>query len=270
MSKFAENYTVDELICSTIAEMLRDKEVVFTGVSSPVQIVSIYLAKATHAPNLTHLTIMGAVDPEPRLPPISSADPHLLEGALGAITLSDVFCLGYKERVDVGLFGAVQIDKRGNINNSVIGQYDKPKVRLPGGAGSGLMLKIFKRSIIFRSPHDKRAFVEELPFVTACGWTEESGLKPREKDAFGFRRIGGPHKIVTNLAVLGFDDQTRNMTLESVHPGVDINQVVENTGFELLIPQNTPTTPPPTHLQVKLLREKIDPNETRKLPFREK
>lgn len=270
MSKYAEDYSIDELVCSTIAGMLRDGEIVFTGVSSPVQIASVYLAKATNAPNLTHLTIMGAVDPEPRSPPVSSADPRLLEGALGAITLSDVFCLGYKGRVDVGLFGAVQIDKRGNINNSVIGQYDKPKVRLPGGAGSGLMLKIFKRSIIFRPTHDKRAFVEKLPFVTACGWTEESGLRPGGKDSFGFPRIGGPEKVVTNLCVLGFDDRTRDMTLVSVHPGVDQKDVIENTGFELLLPENIQTTPPPTQLQVKLLRQKIDPNDTRKLPFREK
>jgi glutaconate CoA-transferase subunit B len=131
------------------------------------------------------------------------------------------------------------------------------------------MLKIFKRSIIFRSTHDKRAFVEKLPFVTACGWTEESGLKPGAKDAFGFRRIGGPDKIVTNLAVLGFDDHTRNMTLESVHPGVDVRQVIENTGFELLIPEKVPTTTPPTQLQIKLLRQEIDPYDMRKLPFRE-
>ena len=269
MSGTAEDYTIDELICGTIANMLKDGETVFTGVSSPVQIVSIYLAKATNAPNLTHLTIMGAVDPEPNSPPVSSADPHLLEEALGAITLSDVFCLGYKGKVDVGLFGAVQIDKHGNTNNSVIGQYDKPKVRLPGGAGSGVMLKIFKRSIIFRSTHDKRAFVEDLPFVTACGWTEESGLRPGSKDAFGFTRIGGPDKIITNLAVLGFDNQTRKVMLESVHPGVDVSQVIENTGFELLISAETPTTPPPTQLQVKLLRHKIDPYDMRKLPFRE-
>jgi len=270
MSDSAERYTIDELVCSSIARMLKDGEVVFTGVSSPVQITSIYLAKATHAPNLTHLTIMGAIDPEPKSPPVSSADPHLLEGSLGAITLSDVFCLGYKKRVDVGLFGAVQIDKHGNLNNSIIGQYDKPKVRLPGGAGSGLMLKIFKRSIIFRPTHDKRAFVEKLPFITACGWTKESGLRPGDKDRFGYPRVGGPDRIVTNLAVLGFDDQTRNMKLESIHPGVDVEQVVENTGFDLLIPDNVPTTTPPTEVEVKLLREKIDPIGVRRLPFQEK
>jgi glutaconate CoA-transferase subunit B len=270
MIQYAKDYTIDELVCSTTARMLRDKEIVFTGVSSPVQIVSIYLAKATHAPNLTHLTIMGAIDPTPKLPPISSADPHLLDGALGGITLSDVFSLGYKGKVGVGLFGAVQIDQHGNLNNSVIGQYDRPKVRLPGGAGSGLMLKIFKRSIIFRSTHDKRAFVDKLPFVTACGWTEESGLKPNEKDAFGFTRAGGPDKIVTNLAVLGFDDLTRRMKIESLHPGVEVGSVVENTGFELIIPENVPETSPPTQIEVKLLREKIDPKEIRKLPFKEK
>nr|MDO8133391.1 CoA-transferase [Candidatus Njordarchaeum guaymaensis] len=267
---YAHDYTIDELVCSTIAGMLRDKEVVFTGVSSPVQIASIYLAKSTHAPNLTHLTIMGAVDPEPRSPPISSADPHLLDGAVSAITLSDVFCLGYKRRVDVGLFGAVQIDKYGNLNNSVIGEYTKPKVRLPGGAGSGLMLKIFKRSIIFRSTHDKRSFVEKIPFITAPGWTKEGGLRPGEEDGFGYTRIGGPDRVVTNLAVLGFDDNTRNMKLVSIHPGVSVNQVVENTGFELIIPRNVPTTTPPTQTQVKLLRETIDPNEIRKIPFQEK
>jgi glutaconate CoA-transferase subunit B len=270
MSYISEDYTVDELICSTIARMLKDGEIVFTGVSSPVQIVSIYLAKATHAPNLTHLAIMGAIDPAPRLPPISSADPHLLEGALGGITLSDVFCLGYKQKVDVGLFGAVQIDQYGNLNNSVIGQYDRPKVRLPGGAGSGLMLKIFKRSIIFRTTHDRRAFVDKLPFITACGWTRESGLRPGDKDSFGFTRAGGPDKIITNLAVLGFDEQTRRMRIDSLHPGVEAERVAENTGFELVIPKDVPQTPPPTVVEVKLLRERIDPKETRKLPFKEK
>nr|MDO8098283.1 CoA-transferase [Candidatus Njordarchaeota archaeon] len=270
MGKYAEDYTIDELVCSTIAGMLRDKEIVFTGVSSPVQIASIYLAKSTHAPNLTHLTIMGAVDPEPRLPPVSSADPHLLDGAVSAITLSDVFCLGYKGRIDVGLFGAVQIDKYGNLNSSVIGEYAKPKVRLPGGAGSGLMLKIFKRSIIFRSSHDKRAFTEMLPFITAPGWTKEGGLRPGEKDGFGYPRMGGPDKVVTNLAILDFDDNTRGMKLVSVHPGISVNEVMENTGFELVIPKSVPTTTPPTQTQVKLLRETIDPNEIRKIPFREK
>lgn len=270
MSQIAEDYTIDELICSTIAKMLKDGEIVFTGVSSPLQIVSIYLAKATHAPNLTHLTIMGAIDPATRLPPISSADPHLLEGALGGITLSDVFCLGYKHKVDVGLFGAVQIDQYGNLNNSIIGKYDKPKVRLPGGAGSGLMLKIFKRSIILRTTHDKRAFVQKLPFITACGWTEESGLRPGDKDAFGFTRAGGPDKIITNLAILCFDEQTRRMKIESLHPGVELGEVIENTGFDLVTPKEVPQTPPPTQMDVKLLRGKIDPKETRKLPFREK
>ncbi len=256
LEEYAIDYTLDELVVTTLSRQLRDGEVVFTGVASPIPIIAILLAQKTHAPNLTWINVLGGVDARPSKLPFSTGDPVLLEGIVGAVELPETFDLSNRGKIDVIIFGGVQIDQFCNINMSVIGDYSRPKVRLPGGAGVHTMIKTIKRVLIFRPVHTKRLFVENVDFKTGPGWIPEA--EPRR---------GGPEKIITNLCVMAFDKEVKKIRLESVHPGISVDDVINNTGFELIIPETVPETEPPTKNHVFLLREKIDPEGIRKSAF---
>lgn len=142
----------------------------------------------------------------------------------------------------------------GNLNATCIGQHEKPRVCLPGSGGSNDVGSLCWRTIIIMT-HERRRFVEKVDFLTTPGYL--TGLGARE--VAGLPRGSGPYRVITNLAVLGFDDETRRMELLSVHPGVTVDQVIENTGFELLVGGEVSTTEAPTGEELRLLREEIDP-----------
>lgn len=234
---------VSDMMTCAIANLLEDGETVFHGVSSHLPMVAMQLAKRMHAPNLVHLNIPGGVNPSNiQKATYSSAGPDLLASAESYFPLEQVFDLSMRGKLDVAFLGGIQFDINGNVNASVIGDYHKPKVRLPGGAGSAVLIPTAKKAIIWRAKHDVRTFVEKVDFVTTRGnlW-----------------------KIVTPLCVFGF--RNNKLHLDTIHPTSSLEEVRENTGFELLYDEIT-YTEPPSNQQLAMLK-KIDPFDHRSLEF---
>lgn len=247
---YAKDYTVDELMVVTLARRLRDGERVMHGVASMIPVMAIQLAKATHAPNLICINL-ESVDARPRRYSLTTEYFGLAEGAVKFINLPKLFEYAQRGWIDAAFFSGVQIDKLGNINTSAIGDYERPKVRLTGGAGQAILCHTVKRIIVWLPQHARNRLPEKVDFITLPG--HHPNVKKRMD------------VVVTNLAVLGFDQETGVMKLESLHPGVSLEEVLDNTGFELLRPEKVPTTEPPTVEQIELLRTRIDPQGVRKL-----
>jgi glutaconate CoA-transferase subunit B len=247
-------YSYAELILTTLAHQIQDRDRVFTGVASPTQMLATLLAKATHAPNLLYFTILGSVNPAPHKLPFSTGDPHLFDDCENTITFPEIFDLANKGRMDVAFLGGVQIDQFGSLNMSRI---DKPSpkasVRLPGGAGGPLMIRTFRRIVSWRPGHSRRCLVDTVPFVTSPGWI------PAAKGT----RQGGPDVIVTDLCVFVFHRETKRIQLQSVHPGVTVEKVKEQTGFSFIIPRDVHQTPIPTSDELEVLSSHIDPQGIR-------
>ncbi len=231
----SEPTVAPEQMAVAISRLLRDGETVFHGVASPLPMVATLLAKRTHAPDLVYLSIAGGVDAEPDTLPASTVDPVLLCGARAMVTLAELFDLSARGRLDVAFLSGVQIDGAGRINMSAIGPFDRPKVRLPGGAGSALLLPTARRAILWRTRHDPRVFVDRLDFVTASGNVD---------------------RVVTPLCVFRRVDD--RLIVESIHSGVSPDEVRAATGFAVEVGPGTPVTPPPTPDELSALRE-IDP-----------
>jgi glutaconate CoA-transferase subunit B len=248
-------YVFDELILTTLARQLKDRERVFTGVASPVQMLATLLAKATHAPNLLYFTILGTVNPNPSQRPFSTGDPHLFDQCENAITFPEIFDLANNGRMDVAFLGGVQIDQFGSLNMSIIGEDpNHPKVRLPGGAGGPLMIRTFRRIVSWRPNHNPRNMLKQVPFVTSPGWI------PAAKGV----RHGGPDVIVTDLCVFQFSREKNRIQLQSLHPGVTLEQVKKQTEFTFEIPKKIDETAPPSEREIAALSTNIDPGGIRK------
>ncbi len=233
-----------DMMAVLMARLLKDGETVFHGVSSHLPLVSILLAKRLHGPGIVHLNIPGGVDPRvTRLSSVTSAGGELWEGAGAVLTLAQVFDLSMRGGLDVAFLSGVQFDNRGGVNASLIGDWSRPKVRLPGGAGSAVLIPTAKRAILWRSKHDKRTLVEQLDFLTARGNVSD---------------------LVTPLC--HFTMYRGEMILKSIHPDADIELVAKNTGFPIRY-LNIESTPPPTGEEMKALRE-IDPHDLRNIEFR--
>ncbi|MCK9195680.1 MAG: hypothetical protein M0P16_01715 [Syntrophales bacterium] len=213
-----------EVMIGAISRLLRDGEWVATGTLSPLPAAAALLAKMTHAPHLTTL-IYG--DPDFRLS----------EG------FHELFALAQKGKIDVFFLSGVQIDKRGSINLSMLGDYNRPSVRLPGGAGSSMLSALVRRVIIFTTSHNKRLFVPKVDFVNATA-----------ADDAPWRR-GGLSHVVTPLCVMAFDGTKKEIILESIFPGVPLEEVVGNTGFDLAIGERSiPIMNPLTDEELIMLR----------------
>ena len=255
MTRASKDYEFSDLILVTLARQLRDGERVFTGVASPVQMLATLLAQATHAPNLLYFTILGTVNPHPQSLPYSTGNPHLFDSCECAITFPEIFDLANNGHMDVAFLGGVQIDQFGSLNMSIIGDnLAHPKVRLPGGAGGPLMIRTFRRIVSWRSNHSQRSLVKQVPFVTSPGWISA---------AKGWRR-GGPDIIVTDLCVFQFERNSRRVSLKSIHPGVELDYVKEQTGFAFTVPDRLEKTAPPSEKEIQVLSSKLDPDCIRK------
>jgi glutaconate CoA-transferase, subunit B len=246
------DYNASELMTVNSARMLRDGDTVFVGVGLPN--LACNLARRTHAPNLLMIYEAGVVGARPARLPLSIGDPTLVSGSALVCSMYDIFTL-YLQRgnVDVGFLGGAQIDRFGNINATVIGDYDHPKVRLPGSGGSMEMAAWANRCYIM-TPHQVRRFPEKVDFATSAGFL--SGRPERE--AAGVRG-GGPQAVVTNLGILT-PDETGEMVLSAIHPGVTVDQVRQNTGWALKVVDDLVVTEPPSAAELRILREELDPD----------
>lgn len=245
------DYTSTELMVTTAARELRDDESVLVGVGVPN--LACNLAKRTHAPNLRMVYESGTIDSNPSSLPLSIGDPVLATGAVGVVPMFEGFSKYLQGgRIDVGFLGGAQIDRYGNINSTVIGDYEDPTVRLPGSGGACEIASNAHRTLVI-TPHQKRRFPEEVDFVTSPGYVD--GREGREE--LGLR--GGPEAIITDLAVMRFDENGE-LYAETLHPGVSRDEVQNATGWTLAFADDVGTTPTPDPEELRLLRGELDPN----------
>jgi len=250
-SNYANEFSFQELMVAAASRELKDHETVFVGIGIPQ--LGALLAQRTHAPNLTLIYESGVVGTQPQRLPLSIGDPTLVSGTYGIFNFYETFSMLLQRGfIDVGFVGGAQVDKYGNINSTVIGDYDKPKVRLPGSGGGCEIAGLSKRIVII-TPHEKRRMVGKVDFITSPGFLD--GVEKREQFNLG----GGPSAVITTMGVLRFDERTKEMRLDSYHPGLSVDQVKQNTGWDLKVSANVKETEPPTVEEVRILREELDP-----------
>jgi len=248
------DHTPSELMTVTAARELRDHETVFVGIGLPN--LASNLAKRTHAPNLTMIYEAGVIGANPTRMPLSIGDPCLVSGSQSVCSMFEVFGLYLQAgRIDVGFLEGAQIDKYGNINSTVIGDYRAPKVRLPGSGGACDIASLAKRILII-TRHESRRFPEKVDFVTSLGFL--TGKHERERLRL---EGGGPDAVITDLGVLRFDKETGEMMLDSIHPGVKLEDVKRNTGWDLKVSKELKITNEPSEEELSILRQ-LDPRRT--------
>jgi len=255
------DYEVHELMTCRVAAEVDEDGVTVMGSFTPLAYAAYMLAKLTHAPQ-SYLVGFDAVGMQPIQLSFTGAEAAAYKGAAcrwGMLT--EINGIHLSNHGGVEAVSSAQFDGDGAINLSAIGPFEQPKVRLPGGAGAAEVIKMYRKMIAYFGNHNSRTLVDKVGFVTGTRWKvgrearEAAGLQP------------GPVIVVTNLAVLVKDEDDRPFRIESVHPGVDVQTVVENTGFELEVPDDVPLTAEPTQAQLDLLRGKIDPFGTVKFDF---
>lgn len=244
-------YNATELMIINAARLLKDGDQVFVGVGIPN--LACNLARRTHAPNLQMIYEAGIIGARPKRLPLSIGDPTLVSGALSVCSMFEVFSL-YLQRgnIDVGFLGGAQIDQFGNINATVIGDYQHPKVRLPGSGGSMEIAAWANRCYII-TPHQLRRFPARVDFHTSAGFLE--GGDARAKTGV---RGSGPQAVVTNLGILK-PNQNGEMVLAALHPGCSFEQAQANTGWALKQAEELEVTSAPTEEELRILREELDP-----------
>jgi glutaconate CoA-transferase subunit B len=244
-------YTPRELLACVAARLIRDGESVFVGTGLPL--VGALLAHKLYAPNMMAIYECGAVDPEPRVLPWSVSGSWTYHKAPVILSMTSVFGHSRAGYADVGFLGGAQIDMYGNINATVIGDYEKPKVRLTGSGGANDIASLCSR-VIFMGLHLPERFPERCDYVTTPGYLDGNGGRERA-GLVG----GGPWRVISHLGIMGFDDETCRMKLISYHPGVTPEVIQQFTGFELLVPDDVVETPKPTEEELQVLREEVDP-----------
>lgn len=244
--------TAAELMTVNAARLLRDGDTVFVGVGLPN--LACNLARQTHAPNLLMIYEAGVVGARPNRLPLSIGDPTLVSGSTLVCSMYDIFTLYLQHgNVDVGFLGGAQIDRFGNINATVIGEYKHPRARLPGSGGSMEIAAWAKRCYII-TPHQARRFPEKVDYVTSAGFLKGSG----ERETIGLCG-SGPRAVVTDLGILTPDDRGE-LVLAAMHPGVSLDMVQANTGWKIRVSEDLKITPPPTETELRILSE-LDPDK---------
>lgn len=245
-----DTYTSDEMMSIAAARQLKDNQVCFIGIGLPSKAAN--LARRLHAPNITMIYESGTLGAKPTMLPLSIGDGELAETADTIVSVPEIFnYLLQPGRIDIGFLGAAQIDKYANLNSTVIGDYDKPSVRLPGAGGAPEIASASKEVIVMLRQSTK-SFVENIPFVTSVGFG--SGYNDREK--LGLRGAG-PTIVITDLGMLAPDRESKELVMTHLHPNVDIQKVVESTGWNLKISENLKVTEPPTDKELHAIRTLI-------------
>jgi glutaconate CoA-transferase subunit B len=241
----------DEYMAVAAAREIADGEVVFVGTGLPM--VAAYLAKYTHAPSVTLVFESGIIDPQPVDLATGVGDYRLVHGATKLAGTYYALSLLQRGKIDIGFLGTAEIDPFGNLNTTVIGPYERPRVRLPGSGGANDIASMARRfAVVCR--HDRRRFVERLSYLTTPGFLDGDGARERA----GLPG-GGPVRVITDLAILGFEPGSRRLRVEALLPGTTTAQVVERTGFAIDFAPDLRVAEEPSAEQVRLLRHRIDP-----------
>jgi glutaconate CoA-transferase subunit B len=242
-----QGYVPEEMMVVAAARMLDPDDIVFIGIGLPSRAAN--LARRTHAPKISMIYESGTLDTAPSVLPLSIGDPELSRTAISVVSVPEMFNYWLQGgRIRTGFLGAAQIDRYANINTTVIGDYDKPKVRLPGAGGATEIAAYCSRNLILLR-QNPRTFVEKLDFLTSVGYLE--GGDSREKLGVSGR---GPQAVITDLGILEPDPETRELVLTMVHPGVIAEQAVEATGWPLRVAEEVGETDPPTERELEVLR----------------
>lgn len=249
-TQYAEKYTLLELMAATIAREFRDGETAFVGVGPPL--IAAMVAKLTHAPNLTIAVEGGCIGSSPRRLLTCIADATIAERAYCSTSMWRAFADQQRGFFDVGLIGAAQVDKYGNLNTTALGDYRKPDVRVAGSGGGNDIGSSVGRLLIMMV-QEKRRFIERVDYLTTPGHLE--GGDSRERAGL---RGGGPSGVITTMGVFRFDENTKEMYLERCHPGIEPLKVKDNISWDLKIDPQVGVTELPTQEQVDIMRT-LDP-----------
>jgi glutaconate CoA-transferase subunit B len=245
-------YTKNELMIVASARLLDEVRNCFVGVGLPNIVCN--LAQRTVAPDLQLVYESGVFGARPRRLPLSIGDPTLATGSTAVTSMFELFAFYLQAGlIDVAFLGGAQIDRFGNLNTTVIGSYERPKVRLPGSGGA-CEIAIHARKILVIMRQAQRSFVEKLHFRTSPGHSGD----PAHDRARGWSG-SGPTNVVTDLATYGFDGETGEMELATLHPGVTLEDVRVNTGWEPRVSPSLVETRPPSDDELRLVREELDP-----------
>jgi glutaconate CoA-transferase subunit B len=248
------DYTLNELMIIEAARHIRDGETVFVGTGMPM-VAAMYAQKA-HAPNMCFVVETGPISPEVLPVPTSVSDPKAMHRAAKLGTLREVLgCILQRGLVDVGFLGGAQIDHYGNLNSTVIGDYQRPKVRFPGSGGANDIASHAKRILVI-APHEKRRFPERCSYVTSPGYLDG----PEGRKRAGLKSLYPDLTVVSDLAVLSIDKTDGKLKVVKLMPGVTLEKVQENTEFKLeAAPRVTPVDIP-TPEELNILRTNVDPH----------
>ena len=242
------NYTSSEMMTIAAARALKNDDVCFVGIGLPSAACN--LARLTHAPKIVLVYESGTIETKPQVLPLSIGDGELCETALTTVAVPEMFRYWLQGgRMTVGFLGGAQVDRFGNLNSTVIGPYEKPKVRLPGSGGaSEIATSCGKIYIIMQ--HNKRAFTEKIDFLTSLG----HGRTGRERQELGVQ-TEGPALLVTDLCMMKLEPETNEFVVVSLHPGISEQSVRENTGWNIRFAAKVEETPPPTDIELQVLRD---------------
>jgi glutaconate CoA-transferase, subunit B len=245
-------YTASEMMIVIAARVLKGARTVFVGVGLPN--IACNLARHTVAPDMELIYESGVYGARPERLPLSIGDPTLVSGALSVVSMADLFGL-YLQRglVEIALLGGAQVDRYGNLNSTVIGDYAKPKTRLPGSGGACEIATNAQRTFMIMRLK-RRAFVEKLDFVTSPGHLT-GGDSRAQLGLSG----GGPELMITDKGILNFDNSQREMQLSALYPGVTVDDVKAEVGWPLRLAGKMKEVDPPSAEELRLIREELDP-----------
>lgn len=240
-------YTASEMMAVAASRALADRQVCFVGIGLPSTACN--LARATHAPHLVLIYESGCIGAKPTRLPLSIGDGELADTSDTVVPVPEIFNYWLQAgRIDIGFLGAAQIDRRGNLNSTVIGDYDHPAVRLPG-AGGAPEIASAAREVYVMIRQSPRTFVDRLDFRTSVGF----GDGPGDRERLGLRG-GGPRKVITDLGILEPDPETAELVLTHLHPGVEVDAARDATGWDLRVAPDLARTEPPDAGELAELR----------------
>ncbi len=249
----SQEYSPSELLICLASRVMEDESTAFIGTGIPMLAAS--LAQNMHAPNLIPIFEFGGTGAILEKLPLAVGDMRTFNKGIAASGICDIMETAQRGFVEFGFLGGAQIDCYGNLNSTIIGDHAKPKVRLPGSGGANDVGSCCWRTIAVMRQDSKR-FIEDVHFITTPGYLTGPGAR----EEAGLPANSGPYRVVTNLCVMGYDDDTKRMKLLSLNPGITVEDVVGNTGFELLMADEITYNEPPTEKELKILREHIDPD----------
>ena len=245
-----------EMMIYAMATQIENFDTVLHGVSSPLPVLAMSVARNTHAPDMAYISGAEGVDPELNRIYPSSFDARLNRNAVAYFGLHEAFDLAQRGELNVMFLGAAQVDQHGNTNLSVIGDVERPKVQLPGGAASAFLMPITPKVVIWVTRQSSRVFVEAVDFVTGQGYDHRSEEYQKNEIV-----------VVSNLGIMNFKNPDRVMQVQHYHPGHSVDEIKENTGFDILVAPDVSETPLPGPEIIELINQ-IDPDGVRRSEFR--